>query len=312
MVCKEARELLSEYIDNVLEEKKKNGLQQHLASCRNCAQELESLRKYVKQMSSLSQLKAPDDFLRRVHERIERHSEFQRIMRKLFVPAKIKIPLEFVGVLATVIIVVVVARLIEPQTRFYLPKTAEKPMAIKEGMAVKQELPLAEYPAKGIYGVDRAVQVQLEGPTQEKAVYEPSFEKGQAAATLGDYKVLDYTGSDYLGLGQTTYPLQDKEGALMLGEKKEEIPELSVIVDVVRFSLDEAFSKIKETIVAENGTVILEEPASESIKANIPAENYQGLLEKIKEFFVIKEPLPEISDKEVKSIDLFIRLTPSE
>ena len=60
---------------------------------------------YLKQMSSLPKVKAPEDFLKKVHERIERRSAFEKIMRTLFVPVKIKVPLEAAAMTAVILII---------------------------------------------------------------------------------------------------------------------------------------------------------------------------------------------------------------
>lgn len=60
---------------------------------------------YLKRMSSLPKIKAPGDFLRKVHERIERRSAFEKITRALFVPVRVKVPLELAAMAAAILIV---------------------------------------------------------------------------------------------------------------------------------------------------------------------------------------------------------------
>ncbi len=60
---------------------------------------------YLKQMSSLPKEKAPDDFLQKVRARIERRPLRERIIDALFVPFRIKIPLEVAAVTATLLLV---------------------------------------------------------------------------------------------------------------------------------------------------------------------------------------------------------------
>ena len=95
MECTKIKELLSEYIDQSLDIKTNEIVKEHLSSCKICSKELAVLENCISNVSSLKQVLAPVDFLQKVHQRIERRFEFERIMRKLFVPAKIKIPLEF-------------------------------------------------------------------------------------------------------------------------------------------------------------------------------------------------------------------------
>jgi hypothetical protein len=118
MKCVEAREILSAYIDEMLGAKEKKALEKHLLSCRNCSLELAALRKTIAAVGGISRRKAPADFLSKVHERTTRRSEFERMMRKAFFP-KIKMPLEFAGVLATVLLVAVALKYLQPEKRVF-------------------------------------------------------------------------------------------------------------------------------------------------------------------------------------------------
>ncbi|MFA6356866.1 MAG: hypothetical protein WCY23_07145 [Candidatus Omnitrophota bacterium] len=69
---------------------------------------------YLKQMSSLPKVKAPDDFLRKVRERIERRTFRERMVDALFVPFRIKIPLEVAAVTATLLLVISSLDVIRP------------------------------------------------------------------------------------------------------------------------------------------------------------------------------------------------------
>ncbi|MDD5269965.1 MAG: hypothetical protein PHE80_02120 [Candidatus Omnitrophica bacterium] len=60
---------------------------------------------YLKQMNSLPKVKAPDDFLQKVRTRIEKRPLRERIIDALFVPFRIKIPLEVAAVTATLLLV---------------------------------------------------------------------------------------------------------------------------------------------------------------------------------------------------------------
>jgi len=94
MKCTEAREYLSEYIDGLLDTQALKGLEEHLLGCAGCREELSLLKALISDMGALEPVHAPEDFLERLHVRMESGFGFGRIMRTLFVPLKIKIPLE--------------------------------------------------------------------------------------------------------------------------------------------------------------------------------------------------------------------------
>lgn len=106
MECTKLKELLSEYIDGTLDEQMKAVVEGHLMRCKACSEELASLSVYRKELGSLKSVKAPEGFLEKVHQRLERRFEFEKIMRALFVPVKIKVPLEALAVAASVLLII--------------------------------------------------------------------------------------------------------------------------------------------------------------------------------------------------------------
>jgi len=97
MDCSEIRMLLSEYLDDALDEKAKARVDEHLRTCAACQKELDSLKALVKGIGSLESVKAPADFLDQIHKRMERRSKISEIWGWLFYPLRVKIPLQLAG-----------------------------------------------------------------------------------------------------------------------------------------------------------------------------------------------------------------------
>ncbi|MFH1147876.1 MAG: DUF2275 domain-containing protein [Pseudomonadota bacterium] len=106
MECTGIREFLSAYMDNALDQDTCRLVEEHIAECKHCEIELLVLRRASEQLGALETVRAPGDFLEKLHRRVEKTSFFDRIRRALFVPAKIKVPLELAGVLATAVLVI--------------------------------------------------------------------------------------------------------------------------------------------------------------------------------------------------------------
>jgi anti-sigma factor RsiW len=117
MECEEVKRNLHNYMDGVLDDRSKEEVEAHLAECTGCTKELGLLREYSKKMGSLSKVKPPDDFLMKVHERLERQSSWKGVFRTLFVPARIKLPVEFAAVATAVIALIFVLNIIVPSQR---------------------------------------------------------------------------------------------------------------------------------------------------------------------------------------------------
>jgi len=105
MDCSDIKALLSEYIDGTLDPETKNRVDQHVASCADCREELASLKALVHELGSLEAVRPPEDFLAQVHERLEKPSRFSTLFRTLFLPFRIKLPLQVAGAVAMAILV---------------------------------------------------------------------------------------------------------------------------------------------------------------------------------------------------------------
>jgi len=106
MTCLKTKKYLPEYIINgKLEADVRSRVATHLEGCENCRKELESLKTLVSQMGDLAGVDAPEDFADRLSDRLgrlghiydrrNRPSFFKKMSTFLFVPFRIKVPLEF-------------------------------------------------------------------------------------------------------------------------------------------------------------------------------------------------------------------------
>lgn len=118
MDCEEVRKYLDEYSDGALGSRKvKSAIEDHLAECRSCSKELESLKEYKEKIGSFPKVQAPNNFLQMIHERLERPAGFKKILGKFVLPPKIKIPLEVVSLAVAVIALVFVFHVMIPVKR---------------------------------------------------------------------------------------------------------------------------------------------------------------------------------------------------
>lgn len=72
MDCKELREQLSSYLDNVLPEDEMNRLKEHLLKCSDCQKELAELQKTVNILKSLEEIVPPASFRRELRSKLEK------------------------------------------------------------------------------------------------------------------------------------------------------------------------------------------------------------------------------------------------
>jgi len=160
MKCAGIKQLLSEYVDGVLDAQTKEHLEEHISTCVGCQQELKELKALVGELRAVEPVKAPGDFLDRLHERIEPRFSFGNIIKTLFVPIRIKIPVQLVTATATAVLVFSIINLHQPEKQFPQKLLKDAPM-ISEKEELKPELmkePTEPLPEKKIYAPKPASQ----------------------------------------------------------------------------------------------------------------------------------------------------------
>ena len=139
MNCAGIKELLSEYVDGVLDAQTQADIKEHIATCTGCQKEIKELKALVEDLGSLEQAKAPDDFLDRLHERIEPRFGFGKIINALFVPMRIKLPVQLVTATATAVLVFSIIHLPQPEKQVAEKMQKDTP-TVSETEEVKPEL----------------------------------------------------------------------------------------------------------------------------------------------------------------------------
>lgn len=149
MKCEEVKNLLSHYLEDDLDIKIKKDLDEHLFSCPVCAKELAELKEILLGLKKTPQVQPPPYFLEAVRARLEeKPALLERILKRLFLPFHIKVPLEALVVTATVIIIFVlvqkgeIARLSQPEMPGVDTRDAESLIQSEaESMRLKETYP---------------------------------------------------------------------------------------------------------------------------------------------------------------------------
>jgi anti-sigma factor RsiW len=81
MSCQSYQHAIQEYIDDVLDDQGLIRLQEHLATCVNCRQELGSFQKTMLLVKGQSQLKAPSDFVSTVMDRLPKENRWELLKK---------------------------------------------------------------------------------------------------------------------------------------------------------------------------------------------------------------------------------------
>lgn len=140
MDCSQVQELLSDYVEDTLQPSARKQVSKHLSTCKDCSAELRELRNYLQAMSSLGAINAPADFLEKVHKRIEQGSVWRKLYEKIFVPLRIKVPLELAGVAIAALLVVFLHQEMSPEKKAPMePRLSQAPHSPASGQTERRE-----------------------------------------------------------------------------------------------------------------------------------------------------------------------------
>ena len=327
MECAKIKDLLSEYIDGTLDAKTEALIDKHLLTCRKCKEELTSLKTLIRELGSVEAFKAPDDFLEKLHERLEHRVSFRKIMRTLFVPGKIKIPLEFATATAMAVLIFSILYIQQPEKMItdvpessthvkIMEKTSVDTVGLSgKGTAYKSKPVLekakAQQPAKKIEIIELTLLLEKEG--LEKA-YTPNGALEAESAHRRD--------AERPRIARLAAPKAETKTKMLRREKqvtgftKEERPELEEETLSSFSSLNDIFIKVKELIMlAEGRTLSVEHEMHterlQAIRAEIPAKNYKSFYEKLNRLATLQCSPPTISENGQGTIKIRIRFISS-
>jgi hypothetical protein len=118
MQCRRVEENLSAYIDNQLDTEDRIHIEEHLRTCQKCSLSLEELKKTIACVQKLEDVEPPPWLTQKVMGRIKGQAKAEKgILRKLFYPLHIKIPVEILATLAIVVVAFYVFRSVEPEIK---------------------------------------------------------------------------------------------------------------------------------------------------------------------------------------------------
>jgi hypothetical protein len=339
MDCAAILELLSEYIDGTLDAQTRTAVEKHVAVCENCKQVLASLRAVVEELSALDPVKPPADFLEKIHERMETRSGFNKILRKLFVPFHIKIPLELAAAATVTILVVLVLNIQQPEFQMMkIPSAstsqsmAEKPKEnlIKPAFKKEAEPPapvFEEAPAK-LSDSEPVLLYQKSIGKTARATIEKKFEPSSSILSKGKLKQ-EVKKSETIELalvlktgviGGAYKPGIAMQAAPLLESDESTAEKKSAHTDSFERKIDtgrrdqaaDLLPRMKYIIDFVQGKVLTLEydrqaERLQSIFAEIPAKNYESLCRELTGLATFQNPPPDLSDKNLGMIQVRIR-----
>jgi hypothetical protein len=150
MECKGTQERLSAYLEGVVSPEEKKLIEGHLNSCPQCRTAFADLKKTGELIRDLEEVEPPAWLTPQIMSRVRAENERKRgVLRKLFYPLHIKVPIEAFATVLIAVIAVYVFRAVEPEMkRAQLPVPSAQVVTREEAQQPSRE-PGAESLALG-------------------------------------------------------------------------------------------------------------------------------------------------------------------
>jgi hypothetical protein len=321
MNCNRVKDLLYAYIDNELEPALKGRVTEHLSRCEGCREELTSMKRYAEVMVSLERKKAPEDFLERVHQRLDQTSFLQQVIEKLFLPMRIKIPLEAAGVIASVVIIILLFKPFEPvkDTEHFADqvKSEDQLKVRKLPERIARSPAISEKPASPDKELGMIARAKLKTRTKapEKKTYQitllikPELLLRDAPVLSGEEKLPSMAASakrrgEVMDESLEKEEFKQKKSRKSIAEVRKDSPSEPLI---------ETMNRIKRMTVSLEGRVIKEEyndktKLPEAVTLEIPVRNYRVFMGRLNQLGSIQKRHTAIPVKKNEAAKLRIDL----
>jgi hypothetical protein len=279
MECKDIQKRLSAYLEKAVSPQQKTAIDAHLKQCKRCRQALADLKRTIEYVQRLEELEPPPWLAQRVMARVRAEAEEKPgIVKRLFYPLHIKLPLEAIAVIFIAVGAIYIFKTMQPLMQLAKIPTETREMTPAPATAPKKEAhaaPSKKEPAPAAAG-DQLMYEKRMGTQAER-----SMGKAKAPAALAEQKSAAPAAgtayrdeSDHRGLlaPQAVSPKAAAKG------KAKEIHFLVTVKD-----LDTASRDIAETLRQLGGRAITTEPLKNKavIDAEINANKLQELSDQL-------------------------------
>jgi hypothetical protein len=290
--CANISEVLSEYLDGVLDPLKMSAVTRHLQICADCNREYESLKSVVNALGNIGSIQAPIDFLENLHERIRRNDTLFDRIRKIFTFTGFRFPVEFAGVAATALLVLFLFNFFPAEEKSTFTNIADNKSqsALKENLSPTQFTESMNPPVQTLKRSDPATGVQKERIPVNLAL---------SLITVRDSKPIP---SQSVSFGNSSSGIMGNESDPFSNDDE----------STVKIGPDEMNSKIDEIVKSSDGKIISRDLSADTgytshLSIDIPGVNYRRFISKIESIGLLKNSAPDLPEGS-KEADVLIQM----
>jgi hypothetical protein len=277
MTCNEIENRLPAYLENHLSPEEKNSIEGHLASCPRCNRASAALKKAEEIVQDLTEVEPPPFFEQRIMSRVrEEAAQKQGLLRKLFYPLYIKIPIQAFATLMVAVIAFSIYRTVMPELKDLAPPAITMTEPAKDKATPEShKTPLA--PA-AVTPVKRTPAGDLPEKKQQRFVA-PTIEHGaKADRVAGSPSPLQEEQAVTMKPAVPAMAVREKEN-LQLRAETPSLIHLTIQVKDVHVAVREVEGRLSQV----NGRIIerRRRDGREFLKAEVAAQNLAAFLDRV-------------------------------
>jgi len=310
MTCNEIENRLPAYLEDLLSPKERKSMEGHLASCPRCSLVLADLKKAEELVRGLGEVEPPPFFEQRIMSRVrEEAGQKQGILRRLFYPLYIKVPVQVLATFLVAVLAFYVYQKGEPEMKQMVPfpipltehgkgqVTSESPKALAVPFAATtaKRAPAGDLPDKSQQrfvappfksdGIESSI-ADSRAPIREER---PTAMKSAAPAITARGKDIPPVKAEALSIARDRTGMQGADSAsetlLMQQTRKEKIAVKRSAIDLTIQVRDAyaAIREIEERLGQFNARIIERQrlDGREILKAEIAAQNVAAFLDRL-------------------------------
>ena len=311
MTCNEIENRLPAYLEDLLSPEEIKSMEGHLASCPRCSRAFADLKKAEELLRGLGEVEPPPFFEQRIMSRVrEEAGQKQGILRRLFYPLYIKVPVQVLATFLVAVLAFYVYQKGEPEMKqmapFPIPLTEHGMGQVTSESPKAPAVPFAVTPAKRGSAGDlpdkdkqRFVTPSFKNDSKESSMADspaptreerPTAMKSAAPAMEARGKDIPPVKAEALSSARDWAGMQGagnaSETLLMQQTRKEKMAVKRSAIDLTIQVRDAyaAIQEIEERLGQFNARIIERQrlEGREILKAEIAAQNVAALLDRLK------------------------------
>lgn len=297
--CPHIKQFLSEYIDGVLDAAKMTLVEEHIRACNDCRMEYELLRSIIGKLNAIGEVKAPDNILEKIHDRIKDDSILNRI-REIVSFKRIGIPpLEWAAIATTAVLILLLFNFFHAENNNIIKhpfnnneQLSQDHTNLSAQIDVKQDQSgqTVDYPTSTpqIKAKRIPIKLALALTIQEERNPIPS-----RSVSFGDNETMN----NDVYVNQT--------------ETKDEVSKRFIHPDEINKKIDEIIKSVKGKLISLENSPETGYPID--LKIEIPAVNYRRFISNIEMLGALRSAVPDLPEgSEYAGVFIQIELTSQE